>query len=226
MPALISYRAFRRTKPANHGGGIATTVMKSLFATLLASLLIWSNPEPPSLTPPPPPPIEEDNARLALFADEMAASVQALLWVNFPSPGHEDVNISVGPEDSAYVLPSLQEFEQMIQFWKKYRQGMRYMENAWDCEDFAREFHSLAHAWGRRHYLGFPASVAVGTAMVHLRGDYPLFPGARDVEAYHVINVILLDNGQWLFFEPQTGMFCPIEAPVYEGVIRVMKITI
>jgi len=162
---------------------------------------------------------------MALFADKLAASVQALLWSDFPSPGYKDENITRGPEDSAYIPLSRKEFEQLVQFWKKYRQGMRYLENAWDCEDFAREFHCLAHAWGRRHYIGFRASVAVGTAFIHIQGEYPLFSG-EDVQAYHVINVILLDDGSWIFFEPQTGLFCPIEAPIYEGVIRVMKITI
>jgi hypothetical protein len=64
----------------------------------------------------------------------------------------------------------------------------------------------------------------MAVAFVKLDGPYPLSAGEPYAQGYHAINVILRDDGQWFFFEPQNGRLCPVEGSIYEGAIEVLKI--
>jgi len=145
--------------------------------------------------------------------------IRKLLWPGMP------LNLTSGPEDAVYGALDPGDLPALFAYWKAHRESLSFLAEAWDCDDFAREFLLLSRAWGA-HEWAIPAAVMVGAAYVHLNGDYPLFPGSTDVRANHVLNVLRCSDGNWYFFEPQTSLMIPIEAPLYEGVIEVLKIQI
>lgn len=148
-------------------------------------------------------------------------SVRQQLFPGFPS------SVKDGPEDDLYFSLSQGQIDDLLRFYTDRRELLSYVEEAWDCDDMAREFLHLSRVWNRRRFGGIPRVPAVGSAYVRLQGPYDLFPHSPVAFGYHVVNVILRDDGQWLFFEPQTGRVLAIEGPVrYEESIEVLKLQI
>lgn len=130
-----------------------------------------------------------------------------------------------GPEDGVYYSLSQVQIDDLLRFYNDRRETFPYIVDAWDCDDMAREFLHLSRIWNVRRNPGIPFVPAVGAAYVLVDGPYDLVSSSPVVKAAHVINVILRDDGQWLFFEPQTGKLLAIEGPLlYEEVIKVVKI--
>lgn len=99
----------------------------------------------------------------------------------------------------------------------------QYVVSGFDCDDIAREYHVNASKWSVATYGNkCPAGIAMGEAYVKINGpvdflaDYP--------ECYHVINILCLADGQWVWIEPVFGTFVNIEAAIYEGLIEVQII--
>ena len=153
--------------------------------------------------------------------EELVDSIQYLLWPEM------DLSAIRGPEDGNYYALTPAQIADMISFWRARREPFPYLSDAWDCDDKAREFHHLAHVWSIRLTGGAPIAPAVGSAYVRLNGDYPYFSvPVPAYGVYHVLNVFLRTDGQWFFFEPQTGNSGPIEGPLYEGIIEIKKVQI
>lgn len=163
---------------------------------------------------------QEPTEIMPLFHPELVDEMKLFVW-----PGAQD-SLLLGPEDAVYYALSAAQIEDLVSFWRARREMFRYREEAWDCDDFAREFLHLSRIWSMRTLGGLPIAPAVGSAYILVDGNYELFPGAPMVTgAAHVINLILRDDGQWLFFEPQSGVLLPVEGPIYESV-KVLKVQI
>lgn len=133
----------------------------------------------------------------------------------------------LGAEDGIYIAPTADDIQQLLKFYRWRREGMEYLSEGFDCDDYAREFKHWATVWGVRYYSRTPAAVAVGMAYVHISGDISdIFSGHELREGYHVLNVILRSDGQFLFFEPQTGALVPVESMLYEGSLEILKVNI
>ena len=191
-----------------------TTKAPSLVFTCLLALLCvlraWPdepNPEGPVEAP----------SRICSWSD-MEASIAKTFHVQ--SRGIQ----CFGVYDSVYILPSSDAVARMEKFRKRYMDGGPFLDEAKDCDDFAREATYFAKRWSYRHFTGVPATVAFGSAFVKVEGHYPLFSSRTWYEGYHVLNVYRRNDGQWIFFEPQTGKSEPVESLIYEGVITVLRI--
>jgi hypothetical protein len=134
-----------------------------------------------------------------------------------------------GPEDSIYIAPTAEDIQSLLKFYRWRREGMEYLPEGWDCDNFSREFKHWSDVWGVRYYSHTHAAVAVGMAYVKVDGYIEdIFPRSQGswVSGYHVLNVILRADGQFLFFEPQTGALVPVESMLYEGSLEVLKINL
>lgn len=130
-------------------------------------------------------------------------------------------------EDAIYIMPTDQDIRDFLRFYRWRREGLPFHDEAWDCDNISREAKHWADVWAYRYYGRSSASIAVGRAFVHMVGDIrDIWPGYVDVDFYHVLNVILRADGQWLFFEPQNGKLVPIEGFIYERTIEVLRIEI
>jgi len=144
-----------------------------------------------------------------------------------PIPKSQKEDLLFGPEDSLYISPTDEDIEAFLKFYRWRREGLPYVPEANDCDNFAREAKYLADVWAVRYYSRTPAAIAVGMVYVKLDGDVSdISPGQTDVHGYHVLNVIRRSDGQWLFFEPQSGRLVPVESMIYEGGIEVLKVTL
>lgn len=147
-----------------------------------------------------------------------------------PAPGVGEKALILGAEDSRYFCPTDSEITELLAFYNWRREDLRYISEAWDCDNMAREFKHWADVWAVHHYRHSAVAVAVGMVYVRLEGDVSdLFPSAGHElisTAYHVLGAILREDGQWLFFEPQTGRLVPVEGPLYEGSVTVLKINL
>lgn len=129
--------------------------------------------------------------------------------------------------DQYYTPLTQAEINELIAFWQARRLKTPYIEDVFDCDDFALEFFYLSHVWCVERARGHSFTPAVGQAFIKISGWYELMREPILVpRAYHVINVILRDDGQWFFFEPQGGKLMPIESHLYEGSVEVVKIHI
>jgi hypothetical protein len=148
--------------------------------------------------------------------------------LHWQRPQTDEANILLGTEDAVYIAPTADDIQQLLWFYRWRREGLGYIDEAWDCDNFAREFKYWADVWSVRYYSRSPAAIAVGVAYVCISGDITdLFPRSRhrlQAPAYHCLNVILRADGQWLWFEPQTGQLVNVESMLYEGTISVFKI--
>lgn len=185
--------------------------MKIILALLLAAATLWAD-EPP-ITPP-----EPINPATPWFI--VWDSMSRRLWPEAP----DNTEIKNGPLDAYYFTPSQAEIDELLAFIKARKEFFPYIPEAWDCDNFAIEAYYLAQVWAVRHTAGQWGPPTVGIAYVKLDGPYPLWDGEPDARGYHAINVILRDDGQWFFFEPQNGRLCPIEGSIYEGAIEVVRI--
>lgn len=156
-----------------------------------------------------------------IFRPELVESMKKLLW-HEANEGAKD-----GPVDGIYFSLTQAEIDDLLSFVKARREMIPYIADAYDCDDFSLEFHYWARVWAVRHTGGAPIAPAVGMAFVKLDGPYPLFRSEPYViGVYHAINVILRNDGQWFFVEPQNGNLVPIEGSIFEGAIEVVKIVI
>lgn len=170
-------------------------------------------------------------AAATIFADENPSpsvlpwftvwdSMNTLLWPE----ACKNLEVQNGPMDSYYFAPTQSEIDEMLAFIKARREPFPYIPEAWDCDSFAFEAYHWANVWGVRHTAGRRGAPTMAVAFVKLDGPYPLSAGEPYAQGYHAINVILRDDGQWFFFEPQNGRLCPVEGSIYEGAIEVLKI--
>lgn len=134
-----------------------------------------------------------------------------------------------GPEDTLYIAPTEHDIKQLLKFYRPRRSGLEYLDQAWDCDNFAREFKYWADVWSTRYYSYTPSALAVGMAYVKLEGDLSdIFPGHHEYSpvVYHVLIVIMRNDGQWLWYEPQSGALVPVESMLYEGSAEIIKVNL
>lgn len=156
-----------------------------------------------------------------LNRQELIEKVQKRLYPPF------EKSVEGGPEDLTYYALSQAQIDDLVRFYQDRREPIPYIPQAWDCDDMSREFMMISRAWNvRRNGSLIRCVPAVGEVIVKVEGQYDLFPGSPEVFGYHVINVILRDDGQWFFFESQTQKLWPIEGPLYEGVIEVLRVNL
>lgn len=144
-------------------------------------------------------------------------------------PEADGSDIRLTPVDAAYNQLTAEEITELVAYWNANKAKLPYMEETWDCDDFANEFAYWARRWVAERTRGESAPPAVGCAYIAIVNNYEI--GTRKIvwvkgTIYHVVNVILRDDGQWFFFEPQSGRMIPIEGPIYEGTIQVIKVAI
>jgi len=148
-------------------------------------------------------------------------------YLHWSPPKDPTLHRILGTEDGIYIAPTSEDIEQLLKFYRWRREGFPPIQEAWDCDNFAREFKHWADVWSVRYYARTPAALAVGMVYVRLDGDVSdIFPGLTNVHCLHVLNVILRNDGQWLFFEPQTGRLVSVESMIYEGTLEVLKVNL
>ena len=155
--------------------------------------------------------------------------LQLELKLHYSPPEIENADLLFGPEDVVYVAPTADDIRQLLKFYHRRKEGLQYVKDAFDCDNFSREFKHWADVWSIRHYLGSRVGVAVGMVYVHIAGDITdIFPLSDHdlVKGYHVLNVIVRNDGQCLFFEPQTGILVPVESMIYEGSLEVIRVNL
>jgi len=134
----------------------------------------------------------------------------------------------LGPEDSFYISPTQAEIDEMVAFAVAHKEWTPYVEEAWDCDNFAREFKHWADVWALRHFQARIA-VAVAVAYVQLEGDISeLYPGEDAIPlVYHAMIVIRRSDGQWFFLEPQSkGRMVPVDGLLCMGSLKVVKVNL
>jgi len=170
----------------------------------------------------PPPGTFEPKPDLAILTDwaDMEASMRETFHV-------ETHGLVYGVLDGLYILPTQDQLDRIEKFRRRMADGGKFMDEAKDCDDFAREATYLAKRWSYRYFETVPASVAYGSVYVRVNGYYSLMSGGTGwYEGYHVLNVYRRNDGQWFFFEPQTGKSEPVESMIYEGVLTVVRVEI
>jgi hypothetical protein len=125
-----------------------------------------------------------------------------------------------GPEDMFYISPTQQDIEEMVAFAVANKERTPYVDEAWDCDNFAREAKHWMDVWALRNYRNSRSAVTVGVAYVRIADPLGFFLG------YHAMNVILRNDGQWFFYEPQNGKLIPVDEPQADGTITVLKINL
>lgn len=128
--------------------------------------------------------------------------------------------------DAIYIVPSSSDIVDLVKFFKKRKEFVSFTRDGWDCDNFAREFMHYASVWSRNHYGNAPAAIAVATVWVKCNGDVSdIFPGDHSLRhEYHVTNLILREDGQWFWFEPQSLALTPVESALYEDTLQVIRI--
>jgi hypothetical protein len=103
------------------------------------------------------------------------------------------------------------------------KQHVIYTDEAWDCDDMAKEWVTLTHLWASHEYLpGAPVSLAAFLCYVQIRAG--AFDGRWDVEGKHALGLVCDNTGCWWFVDAQSGMHQKVEEAYFEGTIEVMKI--
>lgn len=153
---------------------------------------------------------------------EVWVSMTTLLWPE------AEWGIKSGPMDALYTPLTQSEINELIAYWRANKQPFLYVDDVWDCDDFALDMFFLSRVWSMKRTQGQSPMPAVGMAFVKITGCYELMRERHFIPgtAYHVINVILREDGQWFFFEPQSGKLMPIESHLYEGSVEAVKIHI
>lgn len=172
-------------------------------------------------------PASTNNGPAVLRSDELEEEIARTL--HWGPPPTEEGHILLGPEDSVYIAPTQGDIEQMLKFYRARREGIPFLYQGFDCDNFAREFKHWADVWAVRFYSRTPAAVAVGMVYVKLSGDISdIFPGNHRYRAtaYHVLGVILRDDGQFFWFEPQSSQLVKVESMLYEGTLEVLKVNL
>lgn len=127
--------------------------------------------------------------------------------------------------DVLYVAPLPEDLERMFEYIQKFKWTKKYRDNAWDCDDLAREATYLAKRWGMDFYDGVPASVAFGSAYVRLDGQLTgLYNTPWPVHSYHVLNFYMDSENHVWFFEPLNGRRARVESFIRDGKIKILKL--
>ncbi len=165
----------------------------------------------------PSPKPEQPLSRVAAWS-----AVEASIAKTFHVPA---TGLIYGVYDAFYILPNQDCLDRIEKFRRRLMDGGPFLSEAKDCDDFAREAVYLAKRWSYRYFEGLPATVAFGSAFVYVDGYYSLFSSKLGwVQGYHVLNVYCRNDGQWFWFEPQSGRSEPVESMIYEGIITVFRI--
>lgn len=192
--------------------------MKKTAASLLLALTLLSALADETATP---------NTATTIGWQDLATAVgECLLW---PMPNERDEStLLLGPEDSYYISPTQSQIDEMVAFAMSHKEWTPYISQAWDCDNFAREFKYWADVWALRHLGEFEAGLTVAVAYVRLEGDLSeIFPGEVDVPlVYHAMITIRRTDGQWFFLEPQNGRMAPVDGLLCLGSIKVLKINL
>lgn len=195
-----------------------TSPLRLYVLALIAALSLFNfrcHADEPDLEPGP-----KDLSRIASW-DEVETSICRTFHVDC-------TGLIFGVLDALYVLPSQDALNRVEKFRQRYMDGGPFVDEAKDCDDFAREATYLAKRWSYRYFEDLPATLAFGSAFVRIDGEYSLFSQGRHqwMRGYHVLNVYLRNDGKWFFFEPQTGQSEPVESMIYEGVVTVIRVEI
>src|SRR5262245_39405471 len=137
--------------------------------------------------------------------DRLVCSIQRLLW-----PEMLD-DLKDGTWDSVYRPLSQKQIDSLVSFHRIRGVSFSYEEDSWDCDDFALEFLYRSRVWGMGNLLHPSAPPVVGMVLAKVN-RYELFEYQDRHPFYHAFNVILRDDGQWLFYEPQTHRMMPIQS--------------
>lgn len=184
--------------------------MKTILALLLAATaLLASDP----ITPPPAP--------VLLSWDEAIEQINRRM--NYCP---EDLR-RLGPEDAYYTAPTQEQIDDLLTFFKARRVDYPWIEEVFDCDDKATEFKYLASVWSVRQWRGRMPGVLVGKAYVRIDGDYSaLMPNTKGehVQAYHVLNFVVRNDGEIFFIEPQNGCIAEVSSFIYEGSLDIIKL--
>ena len=192
--------------------------MKKIAASLLLALTLLSLRADDQTANP-------DRATIILWHELAAAVEDCLLW-HMPNEDAES-SLLLGPEDEFYLSPTQTQIDAMVAFALAHQEWTPYVEEAWDCDNWAREFKYWADVWSLRH-LRARAGLTVAVAYVRLEGDISeLFPGEYDVPlVYHAMITIRRNDGQWFFLEPQNGCVVPVDGLLCLGSVKVLKINL
>jgi len=195
-----------------------------LFASLCSLLAACAAPFAKLNTPtPPPPPVESPTV---LVVGAVALSNHLCDSVGWCPLEADPIDLTHYPLDSRYVVPNSTDIAQLVTFYTTRKEFAKFYVEAWDCDDIAREFMHYSRVWTVQRYSKAPVAIAVALAYVRVDGDISdIFPGNhRIVRGLHVLNLILRDDGQWFFFEPQTLALAPVESMLFEGSITIMRV--
>lgn len=192
--------------------------MKKTAASLLLALTLLSalaDTTSPTL----------DRATIIEWRDLEDSIEQCLEW-KVPRDDSE-TDLLLGTEDSLYVSPTQAQIEEMVTFVLAHKEPTPYVDEAWDCDNFAREFKYWADIWALRYFRA-RAAVTVAVAYVRIEGDISeIFPGEDNVPlVYHAMITIRRTDGQWFFLEPQNGRLVPVDGLLCLGSIKVLKINL
>lgn len=180
--------------------------MKKIVASLLLAVTLAAQAEP--------------TERYSILDwNEIAATIEQCLQWKMPRDSSE-LGIVTGPEDAFYISPTQSDIEEMVAFAMSHKEWTKYTEESWDCDNFAREAKHWMDVWALRHYKNSRAAVAVGMAYVRISTEDGLILG------YHVMNVIRRNDGQWFFLEPQNGVVVPVDGPLANGTVVILKVTL
>lgn len=182
--------------------------MKTLLASLLLALTL-STTQADFVTNP------------ILSWPDLVEDVNAQLQWEFPEDWRQ---IAV---DVDYISPTQTEIDEMVAFAVAHKEFAPYVEEAWDCDNFANEFKYWADVWSLRHFRSRLA-VTVGVAYIQMEGDVSEFIPGEDALplVYHALIVIRRNDGQWFFYEPQSkgNRFAPIEGLLCAGSVKVLRV--
>jgi agglutinin domain-containing protein len=194
--------------------------MKSILLTLLlAATLGTSSPQKSHSQKP----VFNQPTQRAAVLDWQDAQyiIESALFLDSTKPWVND------PEDSIYVAPTGEDIADLLTFIRHRKEGLDYLSDGFDCDDFGTEAKYWATVWSVRYYQKSPAGLLFGKAYVHIHGSYDaLFTGSGGsyIDAYHVLNFVVRSDGRVFFFEPQTGVLAPVEALLYEDSLTVLRV--
>lgn len=156
-----------------------------------------------------------------VVAQESAKSAPAL-WLALSA--RSTFRSDVRAEDSFYVCPTTAQVPELIKFCEKAR-TKKYVPDAWDCDDLAREYRVNAAKWSVGVWPGVPAALAVGTAIVRLDGVVHEL-GIPSAKGLHAMIVLCRADGVWILIEPTTAKWVKAEEAFYEGNVEFLSIAL
>ena len=131
-------------------------------------------------------------------------------------------NFNEGPVDGVFWCPTFEQLTKMDKFVRP-KQHTKYTDEAWDCDDMAKEWTTLTHLWASHEYLpGAPVSLATFLCYVEIRAG--AFNGRWTAEGKHALGLVCDADGEWWFVDTQSGMHQLVEEAYFEDTITVMRI--